>query len=777
MLPVTFSLESPVNRWLKRKHLILFSFAGMGLIVGGIGWFFNLVGLRDGSWVTCSAGMLFVLLKDIVSQLRRGEAGIDILALLTISSSMVLGEYLVGAVIAFMLSSGRALEEYATSRARGELTTLLANAPRTAHRYRGNTLETVAVGDVMISDCLLIKAGEIVPVDGMLTDSTATLDESTLSGESVPVLRHINEPIRSGAINAGQHFKMRSIAKAADSTYTAITRLVEQAQSVKAPFTRLADRYAMLFIPVTLFISGLSWFFSGDAIRALAVLVVATPCPLILAVPIAIISGISRAAHRGILVKDGGALEKLAEITIVLFDKTGTLTKGTAHLSGVETRENLTPDEMLRLAASLDQVSMHVSAQAIVSEALHRSLRLSLPETVEETPGEGIRGIVDGHAVAVGGYHWLAALYGTQNDWARSALRRIALLGQAGAFISVDGDMQGVLLLADEIRLDAAKTIRALRQAGIQRLVMISGDRIDVAETIASALGIDTVMAECSPMEKLSVVQEEQVRGKTLMIGDGINDAPALAAADVGVAMGARGTAVSSEAADVVIMVNRIDSLPEAMTIAKRSRRIAGQSVAIGMGMSILAMFVAAFGYLPPVWGALLQEIIDVTVIFNALRALVPGREYIPIHRLPPEIIQRLRDEHARLHPILDRIDAATRILNSPQHGIVRQELKAIAELLQDRLLPHEREDEASLYPQLEKALHGIDPMAALSRTHREIFHLARLYGNLVAELPSDSLPELELYELRRLLIGLLAILRLHFAQEEEIFQTVAEIN
>jgi heavy metal translocating P-type ATPase len=762
-----------VGPWLARKHQILFLLTALGLVPGATGWWSGNAVLRDGAWAACAIGMLLVLIWDIVRSLRRGEAGVDVLALLTMFGALALGEFLAGAVIAFMLASGRALEEYAARRARGELTALLANAPRTAHRYRGDTLETIEVEQVSVGDQLIVRPGETVPVDGVLTASAATLDEAALSGESVPVVRHTSETLRSGAVNAGQPFEMRAIATAKDSTYTAIVRLVEQARSGKAPFTRMADRYALLFVPLTILLAALAWALSGDAVRALAVLVVATPCPLILAAPVAIVSGISRAARRGILIKNGGALEALAGVTIVLFDKTGTLTRGSAHLSGIETHHDTMPDELLRLAASLDQVSMHVSAQAIVAEARRRELPLSLPESVEETPGEGLAGTVDGHAVAVGSHRWIGER-AESGDWANGILHRMALQGQAGAFVAVDGILRGALLLRDEIRLETPKALRELRQAGVRRLIMVSGDRVDVAETIANALGIDTVLAESSPADKVSAVEEERRGGGTLMIGDGINDAPALAAADVGVAMGARGASASCEAADVVLMVDRIDRLPEALAVAKRSRDIARQSVTVGMALSILAMLIAALGYLPPVWGALLQELIDVAVILHALRALASGRTRTP-QSLPPEIVQHLHDEHALLTPLLDRIDAAALILNNPDSGGVRQEIEEVAQLLQDRLLPHEREDESVLYPKLQRVLLGTDPMAAMSRTHREIFHLARLYGNLVAELPPDPLPEFELHELRRLLFSLGAILRLHFAQEEELFQTLRE--
>lgn len=757
-----------------RKHQGLFLLTALGLVVGAIAWATEWSGIGDAVWAGCVVIMLAVLLWDTARQLQRREAGIDLLALLTMVGALLLGQYLAGAVIAFMLASGHALEEYAGRRARSALTALLEHAPKTAHRYQDNTLETIDIEGVLPGDHLLVKAGEIVPVDGVLTGASAVLDEATLTGESIPVTYHTGAQLRSGAVSAGQAFEMRATAKAADSAYTAIVRLVEQAQAGKAPFTRLADRYALWFIPATLLMAAAAWIVSGDAVRALAVLVVATPCPLILAAPVAIVSGISLAARRGVLIKNGGALEALAEASVMLFDKTGTLTQGSARLSSIETKQDMEPDELLRLAASLDQVSVHVSARAIVSEARRRGLALALPERVQETPGAGLCGEVNGHTVAVGSHRWLAAR-DTTGTWIQSIVRRMALQGLSGAFVAVDNVLQGALLLADEVRLETPKALRNLRQAGIERIVMVSGDRLDVAETIAAALGIDTVLAERSPADKVSAVKSELGTHKIAMVGDGINDAPALAAADIGIAMGARGAAASADAADVVLMVDRLDRLAEALVIAKRSRRIAWQSVAAGMTLSIAAMLVAAVGYLPPVWGAFLQEIIDVAVILNALRALMPGTVSGRPNTLPPQVIQHLHKEHDLLRPLFDRIDAATHILNASSDDKIREELEAIAKLLRETLLPHEREDEEQLYPELAKLLRGADPMAAMSRTHREIFHLARLYGQLVADLPDGPLPEFELHELRRLLFSLSAILRLHFAQEEEVFQLVAQ--
>lgn len=753
-------------------HQALFILTGLGLGIGGAGWFVSSSLVQNGAWAACIIVMLTVLLWDIARNLRHGEKGVDALALLTMAGALLLGQYLVGAVIAFMLSSGRALEEFAARRARGDLTTLLANAPHFTHRYQDNLLETVDVNEVQVGDRLLIGAGDIVPVDGILNDDSATLDDSALTGESALIVCRSSAFLRSGSVNSGQPFEMEAVATAANSTYAAIVHLVEQAQSGKAPFTRMADRYAFLFMPLALFMAGLAWLLSHDAVRGLAVLVVATPCPLILAVPVAIVSGISRAARRGILIKSGGSLEAMSLIKVVLFDKTGTLTRGAVHLCGIETHGGMGPDELLRLAASVEQISLHVSAQTIVAEAHSRGLQLSRPEHVMESPGEGIFGTVDGLQVVVGGYAWIAK-YCTPGDWAKLAMRRLEMQGQTGAFVAVDNTLQGVLLLQDDIRLETPKTLRGLRQIGIQRIVMVSGDRADVAETIATALGIDSVLAERSPIDKVAAVEDERVYGKVLMVGDGINDAPALAAADVGVAMGVRGATASSEAADAVLMVDRIDRLPEGISIARRTRLIAWQSVIVGMGLSVAAMFVAAWGYLPPVWGALLQELIDVAVIINALRALTADRHEQRLHVLPAHVVKRLRDEHALLYPVLDRIGAAASAINSPSDEHMRQLLVEVATTLKEHLLPHEQEDEKVLYPQLESLLHGVDPMAALSRTHREIFHLARLYGDLVAKLPLDPLSEFELYELRRLLFSLSAILRLHFAQEEELFKTI----
>lgn len=407
-------------------------------------------------------------------------------------------------------------------------------------------------------------------------------------------------------------------------------------------------------------------------------------------------------------------------------------------------------------------------------EARQRGLRLSSPTGVAEVAGTGIAGRVEGHIVRIGRVEWLDG-GANATEWSRGVLRHMAVQGFTGPFVEVDGRMSAALLLADDIRLDSGRALRELRRAGIRRTVMISGDRQDVAETIASALGVDDVLADCTPREKVEAVETEKMRSVTVMVGDGINDAPALAAADVGVAMGVRGATASSEAADAVLMVDRLDRLAEGFSIARRTRLIAMQSMLAGMGLSLGAMGFAAAGFIAPVFGALLQEAIDVAVISNALRALIPPRVVGNRRRIPAAMVEGLRADHQRLRPLLDRIDSVARMLDRPTGDGLRDALKGVDDLLRKDLLPHEREDEDALYPRLAGLLDGADPLAAMSRTHREIFHLSRLYMRALEELPPGPLPDFELGQLRHLLHGLGAILRLHFAQEEELFQSVTE--
>ena len=729
----------------------------------------------DIAWsVTTLIGLIPAAVIVVRGVLRR-EAGVDVIAVLALAGALAVHELLAGAVIAVMLASGRALEQRAASRAGRDLQALLQRAPREARRYGADGLETLPLEAVRPGDVLLIRPGDVVPVDGRVERGLAVLDESALTGEPLPVNREIGEIVRSGVIDAGGPFDLRATSTAADSAYAGIVRLVREAQASSAPFVRLANRYAAIFLPVSLLLAAVAWAVSGEAVRAVAVLVVATPCPLLLAAPVAIVSGLSRAARRGVVVKGGGALERLARGRTLLLDKTGTVTAGRPTLARIVAPAGLPEPEVLRLAASLDQVSPHVVASAVVRAARARDMTLTLPSDVVEEHGSGVRGRVDGVDVAVGRAEWVTPAI---PRWVRRVRRQAALDEALTVFVAVRGALVGALLFDDPVRPDAARTIRRLRAAGIQRAVLVTGDRAEIAETVGAAMGLDEVLAERTPAEKVAAVRLESERAPTIMVGDGINDAPALAAAGIGVALGARGSSASSEAADVVITVDRLDRLAEALRIAGRSRRIALQSVVIGMALSFAAMAAAAAGQLPPTAGALLQEGIDVAVILNALRALGtgPGREP---HLVGQEAAlgRALLAEHAALRASIEQVRTVADDLGGlpPREGLARA--REVHRFLADDLLEHEEREERTFYPAVARALGGDDPTDTMERSHVEIAHLTRRIGRLLDELvpDPDGVDEDDLTELRRLFYGLYAVLRLHFAQEEEGYFTLAE--
>jgi heavy metal translocating P-type ATPase len=496
-------------------------------------------------------------------------------------------------------------------------------APKIAHRLRGDRIEEVPVQELVEGDVVVVRTGEVIPVDGTVVAGDAVIDESALTGESLPVTRTAGQAALSGTANAGAPFELRATRPAAESAYAALVRLVEQAERARAPFVRLADRYAILFLPLTLVVAVGAWILSGDPVRALAVVVVATPCPLILAAPIALVSGVSRAARRGVIVKGTSAIEALGQARTVLLDKTGTLTIGTPRVQEIVTADGRPALDVLRLAASLDQLSPHVLAEALVSEAEERELALSRPTDVREQPGQGIAGTVDELEVAVGSRAWLGSLGYPEHELAIDATS--ASPGLARVYIGADRHVLGTIVMADELRPDAYQLIHDLRHQGVRHIAMLSGDRRSVAEHIGSTLGVDRVYAEQSPQDKLRVVRalhDDAALGPVVMVGDGVNDAPALALADVGIAMGAAGATVSAETADAVITVDRVGRVADAIAIGRRSLAIATQSVVAGMTLSVAAMGFAAAGLLVPVAGALLQEAIDLAVVLNALRAL-----------------------------------------------------------------------------------------------------------------------------------------------------------
>jgi heavy metal translocating P-type ATPase len=565
-------------------------------------------------------------------------------------------------------------------------------------------------------------------------------------------------------------------ATAEQSTYAGIVRLVEEAQTSKAPFVRMADRYATLFVPLTLVVAGIAWLVSGDAVRALAVLVVATPCPLLLAAPIAIVSGISRSAKRGIIVKGGGALEAIARARVMLFDKTGTLTAGRPHLAEVVVAPGFAPDDVLALAASLEQVSPHVLAASIVGGARERGVGLTLPGAATELPGAGVSGTVGAVRVRAGTAEF-AARGAPLPPWARDVRRRVSLEGATGVYVAADDILVGALVLDDPIRPETPRVIRSLRRVGVRRVVMVTGDHYGVADLVAAAIGVDGVLAERTPADKVDAVvgEKREADGILVMVGDGINDAPALASADVGVAMGARGATASSEAADVVITVDRLDRLPEGIRIARRARRIALESVVIGMGLSFAAMLVAAAGFLQPVAGALVQEAIDVVVILNALRALTGGLERSP--RIPGwgDLSARLQAEHRDLAPAIAGLRSLADALGDLPPGEAKARLDGVRTFLIEKLVPHEEHEDREVFPMLARAARSDDLTSALHRTHTEIFHLIRLTDRMVDELPAEGPASEDHNDLRRVLYGLDAILRLHMAQEEELYMALGD--
>ncbi|AUX37531.1 ATPase P [Sorangium cellulosum] len=762
----------PERPSLRSGALVVSTFSG--LLGGAAAHLEGHARLGDTLWAAGAVIALALVGARILVDVLKRRAGVDVIALLAIGGALLLGEYLASALIGAMMATGGALEGYATARARRELSALLARAPRTAHRREGADVTTVPIGAVAPGDRLLVAPGEIVPVDGVVVGTRALLDESALTGEPRPVEKAPGDRVGSGTTNAGAAFELRAVASADESTYAGIVGLVQQASASKAPLARIADRHALAFAALSLAMAAVAWGLSRDAGRGLAVLVVATPCPLLLAVPIAIVGGISRSARRGIVVKGGAALEALARAEILLLDKTGTLTFGGPRVTGVTCFRSIEDDaEVLRLAASLEQASSHPLSAALVRAARERRLGLSFPEGVHEAPGAGMTGWVDGRAVRVGSAEWAAQ--GTPlPEEARAFRRRASRAGAMTVFVAVDGGVIGALTLDDPIRPDAPRTLRALRRVGIRRVVMVTGDHPLVAEAVGATLGVDRVLAQRSPEEKVAAVREARAEGLTVMIGDGINDAPALAAADVGVAMGARGATSSAEAADVVLVVDRLDRFAEAVSIARRARTIAVQSALLGMGLSLFAMGAAAFGFLPPAAGALLQEAIDVAAILSALRAQSGGRG-ARRPALGEAMSRRLEIEHDQLIPRLDRVRVVAERIDRLAREEAREELEALDRFLRERLLPHERADDAEVYPVISRLLGGEDPLASMSATHREIFHLVRLYEQLLGELDPRGPTAADVQDFRRILYGLHAVLRLHFAQEEELYASLSE--
>jgi heavy metal translocating P-type ATPase len=750
----------------------LVAIAVTGLTAGIVAYLSERSDLADLCWMFATVPVVAGLAISIVKDLLSGRFGVDAVALVSMSGALALGQPLAGAVVALMYSGGNVLEDIAVARAAHDLRSLVDRAPRDAHRCVDSGIEEVPVGTVAVGDRLLVHAGEVVPVDGVVTSEIATIDESALTGEPIAVTKMRGAAILSGSLNAGETIAMTVSAVAGESTYAGIVRLVTAAQTAKAPFVRMADRYALIFLPVTLALAFVAWLISGDPLRSLAVLVAATPCPLILAAPVAFIAGVAQAARRGILVKGGGPLEALARGQTVLFDKTGTLTVGGARLLSVEVAPGETAEEILMLGASLEQASHHVIAGAIVAAAAERGLSLKVPEHVRESMGSGMQGVIDGRKV-IAGSREMTLGGGHAPEWASRAIRRASWRSALIVFVAVEGRPIGALLLADELRSDTPRAIRLLRDAGINRIVMVTGDRVGAAQAIGAALDLDSVLAERVPSDKVDAVRSEQRLHPTIMVGDGINDAPALAAADVGIALGAGGASASSEAADVVILADRLDRVGEAIMIARRARHIAVESIIAGMALSILAMLAGTFGWLTPVPAAIVQEVIDVAVILNALRALSPGRGTVR-RSMTAEAGRELHHNHVALIGNLDRLRSIVDALDDAVPERAATLIAAANRIVQDQVVVHERDDEGNVYPQLAKVLRESHGLSAMSRAHREILHIARLLGRVAEDLPTEKVDRYLIRDAQRLIEAVETLVRLHTAQEEDIYEAVA---
>ncbi|MGO4383000.1 heavy metal translocating P-type ATPase [Specibacter sp. RAF43] len=555
------------------------------------------------------------MIRDMV----QGRWGVDILAVTAIVSTIVVGEYLAALIVVLMLYGGSALEDYASGRAKAELGALLDRVPQTAHREApGGALEDIAATEIVVGDVLVLRPAEVVPVDGQLLSPEGSFDESAITGESLPVEMVHGDDVLSGSVNGAAAVRLAATATMADSQYSRVVALVREAASSRAPVVRLADRYAAPFTVLALVLGGAAWLLSGEALRFAEVLVVATPCPLLIAAPVAFLGGMSRAARNGIIVKNGGTLEQLARIRTAVFDKTGTLTQGHPTLEEVRLAGGPPPTfsekELLALAASAELHSSHVLASSVVASAQSRGLELSNPTDAVEHATNGVAALVDGHHVVVGKRAFVAQAAGPIDEEVLSG-------GQLAIYVGIDGARAGTLIMRDPLRENAVPTLAALAALGMNHAVMVTGDAAATAGHIARLAGISQVWAGCRPAEKVSIVANLSLR-PVMMVGDGINDAPVLAAADVGVAMGARGSTAASESADVVILVDDLSKAATAVRIGKDTIRIAVQSIWIGIVLSVALMVLAAIGLIPAVAGALSQELVDLATILNALRAL-----------------------------------------------------------------------------------------------------------------------------------------------------------
>lgn len=558
--------------------------------------------------VISTLGSLIALLMfiDMVKTLRSGKFGVDLLAITAVIATIAVGEYWAALIVLLMLTGGDALEDYAANKANSELQSLLENSPQSAHLLNGDNIEDVRIDQVKVGDRIVVKPGEVIPVDGTITEGVTTVDESSLTGESRPIDKMVGQTVMSGAINGDSSFDMIADKTADDSQYQNIIRLVKQAERTPAHFVRMADRYAVPFTLMAYIIAGMAWYISGDPVRFAEVLVVASPCPLILAAPIALVSGMSRASRSGIIVKSGTIIEKLANAKTFAFDKTGTITKGHLTVDQVHAVNGYTKEQVLSLAAGTEQQSSHILARSLVAAIPDK---IPTATNVIETTAEGVQATIDGKIVKVGKPAYVSSDH-------------IDPLDQTTVYVSVDGKYVGYVSFSDEVRPEAKSVMDGLHQMGVEQIMMISGDRKPIAEEIADSVGIDKVYAERLPQEKIAVIKQVDKKLKPIvMVGDGVNDAPSLATADVGIAMGAHGATAASESADAVVLKDDLSLVGKAVKISDDTMNVARQSVLIGIAICTILMLIASFGVIPAIIGAMLQEVVDTVTILWALRA------------------------------------------------------------------------------------------------------------------------------------------------------------
>lgn len=550
------------------------------------------------------------MLVGMVKTLRSGKYGVDLLAILAVVATLAVGEYWAAMVILVMLTGGDALEDYAAKKANTELKALLDNSPRFAHVVTPDGSKDVPVNDVPVGAKIIVKPGELVPIDGLIIKGTGEFDESSLTGEARPVAKTVGDTVMSGSINGDEAITLTVTKLAKDSQYQQLVKLVQEAEQTPAHFVRLADRYAVPFTVAAILISLLAWWLSKDPRRFAEVLVVASPCPLILAAPVAMVSGMSRASRNGIVVKTGSVLEKLAGARTGAFDKTGTITNGHLTVAQILPAGTITKERLLHLAASAEQDSSHILARSLLAYASQHNISLAAVSGLTEETGKGITAMIEDHQVKVGKRQFVAP----QNQQ--------AALDTTAIYVSVDGTYYGAIAFTDHVRPEAAQTMAKLKAAGVTNLIMLTGDQRAIAQQVAKAVGISTVKADLLPQDKIAALQSiPQSEHPVFMVGDGVNDAPSLATADVGIAMGAHGSTAASETADVVILKDDLAKVAKAVTISQDTLRIAKQAVLIGIAICTVLMLIASTGVIPAFVGAMLQEVIDTVSILWALKA------------------------------------------------------------------------------------------------------------------------------------------------------------